>query len=131
MINIDLTIGGITDNVRFTEDGIYDYYVGWTSGTASEFAALTDSQIKALATKRRCISYTGQFGSNQIFFLLYKASEAPRNITVKSSGIAMAQDLVNDNTCPHDNVVIDDTTYKVFGIRFYSPVATDSVIVTF
>lgn len=131
-MTIDLTIGGNTTNIAFGNiSSFYNYYVGWTTGTAASFAALTDAQVEALATEQHGNPYTGQFGSKQIFFLLYDTDNTPESIVLSSSGIAMEQDIVEDNTCPHADVVIGEKTYKVFGMRFYAPIASDSVTVTF
>lgn len=131
-MTIDLTIGGNTTNIVFDNmSGFYNYYVGWTTGTAAAFASLTNAQVRALATEQQGNPYTGQFGINQIFFLLYDEANTPVSIVLSSSGIAMEQDINEDNTCPHADVEIGGKTYKVFGMRFYAPSATDSVTVKF
>lgn len=133
-LNIDITIGGNTANVRFICDDhpsqIAEYYVGWADFTADFFAALTDSQIEEMAERQMKGEYVGKFKSNRIFFLLYQPNANPQ-ITLTSSGISMPQDLSADNTCPHDDVVIGGKSFKVFGIRFYRPEATDSITIKF
>lgn len=110
-----------------------DYFVGWTTGSKADFAALTAAQLEALATGYSTAqnpTYTGQFGQNRIFFLLYKS--APQRIVLTSSGQEMVQNIEQDNTCPHDPVTIDDTTYQLFGIFASSQHdASDSMTITF
>lgn len=110
-----------------------DYFVGWTTGSKADFAALTAAQLEALATGYSTAqnpTYTGQFGQNRIFFLLYKS--APQRIVLTSSGQEMVQNIEQDNTCPHDPVTIDGTTYQLFGIFASSQHdASDSMTITF
>lgn len=110
-----------------------DYFIGWTTGSKADFAALTAAQLQALATGYTTAqnpSYTGQFGQNRIFFLLYKS--APQRIVLTSSGQEMVQNIEQDNTCPHDPVTIDGTTYQLFGIFASSQHdASDSMTITF
>ena len=110
-----------------------DYFVGWTTGSKADFAALTAAQLEALATGYSTAqnpTYTGQFGQNRIFFLLYKT--APQRIVLTSSGQEMVQNIEQDNTCPHDPVTIDGTTYQLFGIFASSQHdASDSMTITF
>lgn len=94
-----------------------DYYIGFTTGSKADFAALTPAQLQNLATGYTTAqnpSYSGQFGQNRIFFLLYKT--APQRIVLTSSGQNMEQNIESDNTCPHDPVTIDGTTFQLFGI---------------
>ena len=140
---IDITIGCNTQTVTFVCSSVsptpptpptpttYDYYIGWTTGTKASFAALDDSGIKSIAQKKTASSYSGQFGQNKIFFLLYKADELPRKIVFTSAGQSMEQDIVNDNTCPHADVEIDSETYKVFGMWFYRPNTDDTMTITY
>lgn len=110
-----------------------DYYTGWTTGSKADFAALTAAQLEALATGYTTAqnpSYSGQFGQNRIFFLLYKS--APQRIVLTSSGQNMEQNIESDNTCPHDPVTIDGTTFQLFGIfasSNHDP--SDSMTITF
>ena len=110
-----------------------DYYTGWTTGSKADFAALTAAQLQALATGYSTAqnpTYTGQFGQNRIFFLLYKS--APQRIVLTSSGQEMVQNIESDNTCPHDPVTIDGTTFQLFGIFASSQHdASDSMTITF
>lgn len=110
-----------------------DYFIGWTTGSKSDFAALTAAQLQALATGYTTAqnpTYTGQFGQNRIFFLLYKT--APQLIVLTSSGQNMKQNIESDNTCPHDPVTIDGTTFQLFGIFASSQHdASDSMTITF
>lgn len=112
-----------------------DYYVGFTNGSKSEFAALSASQLTALSEGYMISSmpqYEHAYGDNQIFFLMYQADKAPKTVNLISSGQTMAQDLANDNTCPHDPVTIDGATYQIFGIRLSSTHdATDTMSLTF
>jgi len=114
---------------------VADYYIGFTNGTKSEFAALSTSQLTALAEGYMISSkpqYEHAYGDNQIFFLMYQANKAPKTVNLISSGQTMAQDLETDNTCPHDPVTIDGTTYKIFGIRLSSTHdASDVMSLTF
>jgi hypothetical protein len=110
-----------------------DYFIGWTTGSKSDFAALTAAQLQALATGYSTAqnpTYTGQFGQSRIFFLLYKS--APQRIVLTSSGQEMVQNIESDNTCPHDPVTIDGTTFQLFGIfasSNHDP--SDSMTITF
>lgn len=110
-----------------------DYFIGWATGSKSDFAALTAAQLQALATGYSTAqnpTYTGQFGQNRIFFLLYKS--APQRIVLTSSGQEMVQNIESDNTCPHDPVTIDGTTFQLFGIfasSNHDP--SDSMTITF
>lgn len=110
-----------------------DYFIGWTTGSKADFAALTAAQLQALATGYTTAqnpTYTGQFGQNRIFFLLYKT--APQLIVLTSSGQNMKQNIESDNTCPHDPVTIDGTTFQLFGIFASSQHdASDSMTITF
>ena len=112
-----------------------DYYVGWTTGSKSDFAAFTDAQVQSLATGYTTAQqnpYTGQFGQNPIFFLLYKSANPPQSVVLTSAGQSQTQDILNDNTCPHSDVTIDGTSYKVFGIRLASGYDQgDTITVTF
>lgn len=110
-----------------------DYFIGWTTGSKSDFAALTAAQLQALATGYTTAqnpSYTGQFGQNRIFFLLYKS--APQRIVLTSNSMEQVQNIESDNTCPHDPVTIDGTTFQLFGIfasSNHDP--SDSMTITF
>ena len=110
-----------------------DYFIGWTTGSKADFAALTAAQLQALATgytTAKNPSYTGQFGQNRIFFLLYKS--APQRIVLTSSGTEQVQNIESDNSCPHDPVTIDGTTFQLFGIfasSNHDP--SDSMTITF
>lgn len=113
----------------------FDYYVGWTNGSYSAFAAKTDAEMINGATGYATANnptYTRAFGDNNIFYLMYQPSHAPTQVIFTSQGQAMIQDIVNDNICPHADVVINGVTYKIFGIRMdtgYDP--TDMMTVTF
>ena len=113
----------------------FDYYVGWTNGSYSAFAAKTDAEMINGATGYASVNnptYTRAFGDNNIFYLMYQPNHAPTQVIFTSQGQAIVQDIVNDNICPHADVVIDGVTYKVFGIRMatgYDP--TDMMTVTF
>ena len=135
-------VADITAIIKIMKDGggtegitVYDYYVGWTNGTKSQFASKTNTELLNNATGYSIVSnptYSRAFGDNNIFYLLYQTSKAPTQVILTSQGWAMVQDIVNDNICPHADVVIDGVTYKVFGIRMatgYDP--TDMMTVTF
>lgn len=132
-MTIDLTIDERTVNIKFHNIKDYSsYFVGWTTGTTEDFAALTADQMMALVSERKQGNpYSGQFGRNQIFFLLHEPGKAPSNVVLTSAEVDMVQNINEDSTCHHTDVVMGGLTYKVFGIRFYSPEATDSVTVNF
>ena len=96
-------------------------------------AALTAAQLQALATGYSTAqnpSYTGQFGQNRIFFLLYKS--APQRIVLTSNSMEQVQNIESDNTCPHDPVTIDGTTFQLFGIfASINHDPSDSMTITF
>ena len=110
-----------------------DYFIGWTTGSKADFAALTAAQLQALATGYSTAqnpSYTGQFGQNRIFFLLYKS--APQRIVLTSNSMEQVQNIESDNTCPHDPVTIDGTTFQLFGIfASINHDPSDSMTITF
>lgn len=113
-----------------------DYYVGWTNGTKSQFRGKSDADLINGATGYSIANnptYTRAFGDNNIFYLLYQADKAPTQVILTSQGQNMTQDIVNDNSCPHDDVVIDGVTYKEFGMRFSASLGDplDSVTVRF
>jgi hypothetical protein len=131
--------GKIADSiltVTIEETVITDYYVGWTNGTKAQFASKTNAEMIESATgysSLRDPSYTRAFGDNNIFYLMYQESKVPTQVIFTSQGIAMVQDIVNDNICPHADVVMDGVTYKVFGIRL-APAwydTTDTITVLF
>lgn len=97
-----------------------DYYVGWTNGTRTQFRNLSCSDLVNGATGYNISSqptYTRTFGDNNIFYLLYQDNKATTRIILTSQGQNMTQDIIEDNNCPHDDVIIDGITYKEFGIR--------------
>ena len=136
---IEAQIGGEVKRaekaVTVEEAVITDYYVGWTTGTKAQFAGKTDSEMINGATGFSSTvnpNYTHAFGSNNIFYLMYQANKAPRKVTLTSGEQGMNQDLVNDNTCPHNDVTIDGVAYKVFGIRMATGYdQADTMIVNF
>ena len=134
-ISIDVTIGGNTQRVNFTtatpqEEAAAAYYVGWADMTAEWFRDLTDYQIAEMATRQDKKEWSGTFGKNSVFFLLYQEGKQP-TVTLISSGVPMEQDLVDDSTCPHDDVTLNGTTYKVFGMRFYQPNENDTITIKY
>lgn len=132
-ISIDITIADNTETVYFTGDNAptAEYYTGWTDMTANFFAGLTNNQLMEMAVRQTKKEFVGRFGTNKIFFLLYCEGKAPREIALTSGGVYMPQDIATDNTCPHADVTINGQTYKVFGIRFYQPEATDKITIKF
>lgn len=114
---------------------VADYYIGWDTGSKSDFAAKTDAQILELATGYNVESnptYTRAFGSNNIFFLLYKSQLLPTKVVFTSQNIDQVQDIQEDNTCPHADIVIEGVTYKVFGIRMVTGYdQTDSITINY
>lgn len=134
-LSVDVTIDGHTQRVNFTtaspqEETDATYYVGWTDMTTDFFAGLTAEQLVSMAVKRDKKEWSGTFGNNSIFFLLYQASKMP-TVTLISSGVPMEQNLITDSTCPHDNVTLDGTTYRVFGMRFYQPNKEDTITIKY
>ena len=112
-----------------------DYYVGWTNGTKSQFRGKSDADLINGATGYSISSnptYTRAYGDNNIFYLLYQVDKAPTQIVFTSQNTPQTVDISNDNTCPHDDVVIDGVTYKVFGDRAPSGYDhTDSMTIKF
>lgn len=118
-----------------TEDtSARDYYVGWATGNDSSFdgfAALTATQLKALATGykkaskpsiTKTVTAAEATGSRQIFFLMWKQGTAPASGSVTSGGITenlSAADFLDTSVfrAEHTDVVIDDTAYHVAGMR--------------
>lgn len=134
-LSVDVTIDGHTQRVNFTmtspqEETDATYYVGWANMTADFFAGLTGEQLVSMATKQDKKEWSGTFGSNSIFFLLYQAKKLPA-VTLISSGVPMEQNLISDSTCPHDDVILDGTAYKVFGMRFYQPNKDDTITIKY
>jgi len=136
-ITLNSRIGrrNLTYYAIFAESGVSDYYVGWTNGTKSQFRGLSNADLIEGATHYSISSnptYTRTFGDNNIFYLLYQEGKAPAQITFTSGGIQQVLDVVNDSTCPHDDIQVNGMTYKVFGNRLvtgYDP--NDSIAVTF
>lgn len=111
-----------------------DYYVGWATGDSSSFAgfaALTSEQLQSLATSYRkatnpsynkTVSAAEATGTRQIFFLMWKQGSAPVSGSVTSGGITenlTAADFLDTSVfrAEHTDVVIDNTTYHVAGMR--------------
>ncbi len=140
----DISINGNTITINGTDYTLtpagggstaFDYYIGWTNGSKSDFAALSASALETLSTgytKTQNPTYTGTYGTNRIFFLLYKSNDTPMSIVLTSSGQSMTQNIETDNTCPHDPVTINGTTFQVFGIFASSNHdVSDSMTITF
>lgn len=112
-----------------------DYYVGWTNGTRTQFRGKSDADLINGATGYSIANnptYTRAFGDNNIFYLLYQADKAPQSIVFTSGNIPQPLNIVDDSTCPHDDIQINGITYKVFGNRLvmdYDP--NDSIVLTF
>ena len=112
---------------------IPDYYVGWTSGTKSAFAALSESQLKQLATSYMVANNpTYQHAcTNIIFFVMFKTDKAPKNGSLVAGGLSSpisAADFLAGGDCPHEPVTIDGTTYKIYGIRNSELVGENNII---
>ena len=112
---------------------IPDYYIGWTSGTKSAFAALNESQLKQLATSYMVANNpTYQHAcTNIIFFVMFKTDKAPKNGSLVAGGLSSpisAADFLAGGDCPHEPVTIDGTTYKIYGIRNSELVGENNII---
>ena len=112
---------------------IPDYYIGWTSGTKSAFAALNESQLKQLATSYMVSNNpTYQHAcTNIIFFVMFKTDKAPKNGSLVAGGLSSpisAADFLAGGDCPHEPVTIDGTTYKIYGIRNSELVGENNII---
>ena len=97
-----------------------DYYIGWANGTKSAFRAKTAQELVAGAT-----SYsTGAAAYSQqcqdiIFYILFRESNPPTG-QLDSSGVVSpitASDFLAGGDCPHDPVVVEGITYKVWATR--------------
>lgn len=103
----------------------HDYYAGFTSGTKSQFAAMTAAQLQAASTgydRSGQPTYTHAVGQNSIFFLMWKSGSAPQGGSLVSGGITSplkAEDFTDGTTfnTPHDPVTIDGVQYTVAAIR--------------
>jgi hypothetical protein len=130
--NDRITIGSKT--YQLTEYvPIPDYYIGWTSGTKSAFAALKESQLKQLATSYMVANNpTYQHAcTNIIFFVMFKTDKAPKNGSLVAGGLSSpisAADFLAGGDCPHEPVTIDGTTYKIYGIRNSELVGENNII---
>lgn len=130
--NDRITIGSKT--YQLTEYvPIPDYYIGWTSGTKSAFAALNESQLKQLATSYMVANNpTYQHAcTNIIFFVMFKTDKAPKNGSLVAGGLSSpisAADFLAGGDCPHEPVTIDGTTYKIYGIRNSELVGENNII---
>lgn len=130
--NDRITIGGKT--YQLTEYvPIPDYYIGWTSGTKSAFAALNESQLKQLSTSYLVANNpTYQHAcTNIIFFVMFKTDKAPKNGSLVAGGLSSpisAADFLAGGDCPHEPVTIDGTTYKIYGIRNSELVGENNII---
>jgi hypothetical protein len=112
---------------------VADYYIGWTSGTKSAFAALNESQLKQLATSYMVANNpTYQHAcTNIIFFVMFKTDKAPKNGSLVAGGLSSpisAADFLAGGDCPHEPVTIDGTTYKIYGIRNSELVGENNII---
>ena len=112
---------------------VADYYIGWTSGTKSAFAALYESQLKQLATSYMVANNpTYQHAcTNIIFFVMFKTDKAPKNGSLVAGGLSSpisAADFLAGGDCPHEPVTIDGTTYKIYGIRNSELVGENNII---
>lgn len=103
----------------------HDYYAGFTSGTKSQFAAMTAAQLQAASTgydRSGQPTYTHAVGQNSIFFLMWKSGSAPQSGSLVSGGITSplnAEDFTDGTTfnTTHDPVTIDGVQYTVAAIR--------------
>lgn len=112
---------------------IPDYYIGWTSGTKSAFAALTANQLKALATAYMVDenpTYTHSC-TDIIFFVMFKTSKAPTSGSLAAGGLVSpitAADFLAGGDCPHADVTIDGTAYKIYGTRNTDMVGSSNIM---
>lgn len=113
---------------------VADYYIGWTSGTKSEFAAKTAEQLVASATPYMVSSNpTYQHAcTNIIFYVMFKTDKAPVSGSLNSGGLVSpitAQEFLSGGSCPHGDITYSGTTYKVYGLR-NSDLIGDTNIIT-
>ena len=99
-----------------------DYYIGWTSGTSEEFAAKSEQQLVDSATPYMVSSHPTYTHSctNIIFYVMFTADHAPESGSLSSGGLISqitAQEFLEGGSCPHDDVTIDGTVYKIYGMR--------------
>ena len=98
-----------------------DIHIGFTHGTKSEFAALTASQLTELVYSYVLFSDSVSVKcSDIIFFAMFKTGHAPTSGELNANGFISpisSTDIASGGDCPHSDVTIDGTTYKIYGIR--------------
>lgn len=118
-----------------------DYYIGWVNMSRDEFSRLSNEEILSIISGyniRLTPSYSGKFGDNSLFFLMYQEDKAPYEVIFTSGSLAMDQRFPGGSTVDHVDVTIEDTeepkTYKIWGIS-HPGYATfdpkDSVLINF
>jgi hypothetical protein len=132
----DATREGSQDSYELTvvDASQLDYYIGWATGNESSFdgfSALTAAQLENIATGYRksqqqsitkTVTASEAAGNRQIFFVMWKNGSAPISGSVISGGIQenlSAADFLDTDVfrATHNDVVIDETTYHVAGMR--------------
>lgn len=109
-----------------------DYYVGWATGENSgfdAFASLSTEQLLAISTDynrtptfNKTVSSSEAVGTRQIFFIMWRDESAPKSGSVTSGGITenlQASDFTDTNVfrATHADIIVDDVTYHVAGLR--------------
>ncbi len=120
-----------------------DYYIGWVNMSRSDFSRLTDEEILSIVSGyniRLTPSYSGRFGDNSLFFLMYQEDKAPEEIIFTSGSLAMDQRFPNGSTVDHADVAVgtpgidEIKNYKIWGIShpgFATFDPKDSVLINF
>lgn len=120
-----------------------DYYIGWVNMSRGDFSRLTDEEILSIVSgysTRLTPSYSGRFGENSLFFLMYQADKSPNEIIFTSGSLAMDQRFPGGSTVDHTDIVLEipstreRKTYKIWGIShpgFATFDPKDSVLINF
>lgn len=100
---------------------IPDYYIGWTNGTKKQFSEKSPQELIENATiyMKGFQDYSQQC-QDIIFYLIFKEGTTNPIGSLSSGGFISnisTQDFINGGDCPHDDIVINNVSYKVFGTR--------------
>jgi len=101
------------------EDVIFDYYVGWVNMSRNNFFSTNENTLKTLMSGyniEEMPTYYQEFGQNSLVFLVYNENSTPKEILFTSGGQIMSQNLLTDNTAEHEDIIINEKTYHVWGI---------------
>jgi len=114
---------------------IADYYIGWTDGTAENFANLNASQLKNLSESYLISNnpiYTHEC-INIIFFLMFREDKVPTSGSFKTAGLdpqpITSNDFLNGtDSCQHQPIKLDGYNYKIYAMRSIRLISPENII---